>query len=199
MTRMLSVLASLVLSASSALAADVYTVDKVHSEAGFQVRHLMSKVRGRFAEFAGTVSVDAARPDASSVEFTIKAASIDTSNADRDAHLRSADFFDVRTYPEITFKSSRIAAKGQDRYDVAGTLTLHGVSKEITLPVAFLGFAKDPWGGERAGFETTVTLNRKDFGIVWNKALDTGSLVLGDEVSVSISLEAIKNKEVANK
>lgn len=197
MNRMLSVLASFTLSASSALAADVYAVDKVHSEASFQIRHMMSKVRGRFGDFGGTIKVEPAKPEASSVEFTIKAATIDTANDVRDKDLRSPNFFDVAKYPDIAFKSSRIAPKGQDRYDVTGTLSMHGVSKEVTLPVSFLGFGKDPWGGERAGFETTITLSRKDFGITWNKTLDAGGLLLGDEVYVSINIEA--KKEAAGK
>lgn len=192
MKRMLSVLASLALTVSSALAADVYTVDSDHSEASFQIRHLMSKVRGRFTDFSGTIEADSKNPEASSVQFKIKPASINTDNQDRDKHLRTADFFEVEKYPEIVFKSSRIASKGQDRYDVTGALTMHGVTKEVTLPVSFLGFAKDPWGSERAGFEASVTLNRKDFGIVWNKALDTGGFILGDEVYVAINLEAKK-------
>ena len=130
---------------------------------------------------------------ASSVEFHIKAASIDTGNqADRDKHLRTADFFDVEKYPEITFKSESIKATGKDKYDVTGTLTLHGVSKKVTLPVTYLGQAKDPWGNTRAGFETETTLNRKDYGIVWNKALDSGGVLLGDDVKVDIDLETVK-------
>src|SRR5262249_3020100 len=132
------------------------------------------------------------------VEFTIKAASIDTSNENRDKDLRSANFFDVEKFPEITFKSSKVKSAGKDRYDVTGTLNLHGVAKEVTLPVQFLGYGKDPWGNDRAGFSTDVTLNRKDFGIVWNKNLDSGGLLLGDEVWVSINLETAKKKEAAS-
>ena len=178
-----------------ALAADTYAVDGSHSEASFQVKHLVGKVRGRFADYKGTVQVDAAKPEASSVEFSIKAASIDTANADRDKHLKGADFFDVEKFPEITFKSTKIAAAGKDKYDVTGTFTMHGVAKTVTLPVAFLGFGKDPWGNERAGFEVTTTLNRKDYGIVWNKALDAGGYVLGEDVAVTITLETVKKKD----
>jgi polyisoprenoid-binding protein YceI len=153
---------------------------------------MMTKVRGRFGDFAGTIKAEAGKPEASSVEFTIKAATIDTANENRDKDLRSPNFFDVAKNPDITFKSSRIATKGKDLYDVTGTLNMHGVAKEITLPVTFLGFGKDPWGGERAGFETFITLSRKDFGIVWNKTLETGGLLLGDEVYVSINLETKK-------
>ena len=108
---------------------------------------------------------------------------------DRDKHLRSADFFDVEKFPEITFKSKSIAAAGKDKYNVTGTLTLHGVSKEVTLPVTYLGTVKDPWGGTRAGFEIETTLDRKDYGIVWNKAIDNGGVMLGDDVKIAINLE----------
>src|SRR6185295_13183779 len=117
---------------------------------------------------------------------------IDTANADRDKHLRTADFFDVEKYPEITFKSKSVKATGKDHYAVTGDFTMHGVTKEITLPVTFLGEANDPWGNQRAGFETAVTLNRKDYGITWNKALDAGGALLGEDVPVAISLEAVK-------
>ena len=190
--RHLLVPALLALVASPALAADTLVIDKSHSEAGFQVRHLVSKVSGRFGEFSGTVAMDPANPGASSVVFTIEAASIDTDNADRDKHLRSPDFFDVANHPAITFKSERIKATGKDHYAVTGTLTMRGVAKTITLPVSYLGAGKDPWGNERAGFSTAVTLNRKDFGIVWNKALDNGGFLLGDEVAVTVNLEAVK-------
>src|SRR5207244_5017134 len=157
--------------ATTAGAADTYSFDKVHSDVGFQIRHLVSKVRGRFTDYEGTIVVDKARPEASSVSLTIKAASIDTGNAKRDEDLRSANFFEVDKYPEITFKSTRITPKGGDRYDVTGTLTMHGATKEVTLPVSFLGFAKmGPM--DKAGFETSITLNRKDYGIVWNRPLD---------------------------
>jgi polyisoprenoid-binding protein YceI len=194
MIRKLPTLAAFVLAATPALAGDTYTIDKSHSEAVFQVRHLVNKVSGRFRDFSGTVHADA-KPELSSVEFTIKTASIDTANEARDKDLRSPNFFDVEKLPEITFKSSKIVATGKDRYNVSGTLTIHGVSKEVVLPVTFLGFVKDPWGNERAGFETSITLNRKDFGIVWNKVLDNGGTLLGDEVNVSINLETIKQKE----
>jgi polyisoprenoid-binding protein YceI len=184
---------------SPGLAADTYVFDKAHSEAAFQVRHIVTRVRGKFADIAGTIQVDKAKPEASSVEFVAKTATVDTGVADRDKHLRSADFFDVEKFPEMTFKSTRIKAVGQDRYEVTGTFTLRGVQKELTLPVTFLGFAKDPWGGERAGFETSVTLSRKDFGMVWNKTLETGGVLLGDEVYVTVNVEATKQQAEAAK
>jgi len=187
-----------VLGATPAVAAETFIVDKAHSEATFQVRHLVTKVRGHFSDFEGTIQVERDKPEASSVEFVVKAASIDTGNPDRDKHLRSADFFDVEKTPEIRFKSSRIAAKGKDIYEVAGTLTIRGVSKEVTLPVSFLGFAKDPWGNDKAGFSTEITLNRKDFGLMWNKALDSGGWLLGDEAYITVNIEASRKKETAS-
>ena len=175
-------------------AAENYTVDKAHSDVSFQIRHFASKVRGSFNDFEGTIQAEPAKPDMSSVAFTIKTASIDTNHPDRDKHLRSADFFDAEKSPEITFKSSKITPAGKDQYNVTGTLTMHGISKEVTLPVTFLGFAKDPGGNQRASFETTVKLNRKDFGLTWNKALDAGGFMLSDDVDVTVSLETVQKK-----
>ena len=190
MTRRVVALAA-VLAAAPAYA-DTFAIDKGHSEVGFQIRHMMTKVRGRFTDFEGRIEADRGKPQASSVELTIQATSIDTANETRDKDLRSADFFDVEKYPTITFKSTRITPKGKDAYEVAGTLTMRGVAKEITLPVSFLGFMKNQRGTETAGFETAVTLNRKDFGISWNRTLDTGGVLLGDEVYVTIDIEARK-------
>ena len=188
MTRSAVALAA-VLAASPAFAADTFVIDKGHSEVGFQIRHMMTKVRGRFNDFDGKIVVDKAKPEASSVELTIQATSIDTANANRDKDLRSADFFDVEKFPTITFKSTRITPKGKDLFDVTGTLTMRGVAKEVTLPVTFLGFMKNMRGVEAAGFEAAVTLNRKDYGITWNRAMDAGGVLLGDEVMVSVNLE----------
>jgi polyisoprenoid-binding protein YceI len=173
-------------------AADTYTIDKVHSDVGFQVRHFVSKVRGNFTDFEGTIQIDQARPEASSVVFTIKAASINTNNEDRNKHLNSPDFFDTAKFPEISFKSTKIAPAGKDKYNVTGNFTMHGVTKEITLPVTYTGSMKDPRGTERAGFELATTLNRQDYGVKFNKALDNGSLMLSDDVAVTISLETVK-------
>ena len=177
---------------ASAQAPSTFEIDPVHSSVSFKVRHLISKVEGRFREFSGKVVGDPATRSGASVELAIKAASVDTGNADRDKHLRTADFFDVEKFPEITFKSTKIVAKGGNRYEAVGTFTLHGVSKTLTVPVTLSGIAKDPWGGERAGFSISMTLDRKDFGINFNKALDAGGMLLGDEVEVSIELEAVK-------
>jgi polyisoprenoid-binding protein YceI len=190
---------TLLLAAAAAplAAADTYTVDKNHSDASFQVRHLGSKVRGGFTDFEGTIQADATKPEMSSVVFKIKTSSIDTNQADRDKHLQSPDFFDAAKCPDITFTSSKITPTGRDQYEVAGTLNMHCVSKPITLPVSFGGFVKDPWGNERAIFEVTTRLNRKDFGINWNKALDAGGFVLADDVDITINLETVKKKPEA--
>lgn len=177
-------------------APEAFTVDRNHSAAEFKVRHLMSNVGGKFTDFAGSANLDKANPAASSVEFTIQTASIDTAVADRDKDLKSANFFDVEKYPTITFKSTKITpTKTKDTYDVTGDFTLHGVTKQITIPVAFLGFGKDPWGNERAGFELNTTLNRKDYGMNWNKALDQGGFLLADDVKINVNLEMVKKKQ----
>lgn len=176
----------------SAIATPVRTfaIDKAHSEAIFQVRHLVTRVRGRFTDLGGTVSFDEASPEASAVAFTIQAASIDTGTPARDAHLRSGDFFDVEKHPAISFLSTGIKASGAGVYEVTGDLTMRGVTRRITLPVSYLGKAKDPWGKEKLGFETEVTINRKDFGLTWNAALETGGFLVGDEVKISVSVQA---------
>ena len=175
--------------------ARAYTIDRAHSEVTFRVRHLLTKVRGRFSDFAGTFSFDDQHPEDSSVSLTINAGSVDTNNADRDQHLRSDDFFAVETYPTITFRSSRVERTGPETYDVTGTLTIRGVAQEITLPVAYLGTANDPWGNRRAGFETDVTINRKDFGLMWNATLETGGFLVGDDVHISLSIQALAQPE----
>lgn len=177
-----------------ATAVRTFQIDKTHSEAAFQVRHLLTKVRGRFADFAGAVDFDADNPAASKVHFTIQAASIDTNTPDRDAHLRSDDFFAVEKYPTITFESTGITAKGGNAFDVAGTLTMRGVSKVLTIPVTYLGKAVDPWGNEKIAFEGEVTINRKDFGLNWNAALEAGGFLVGDDVKISLSIQAAAGK-----
>ena len=168
-----------------------YSIDKAHSEATFQVRHLLSKVRGRFSDFNGTIDYDEQNPEYSSVNVTIQAASVDTSERDRDTHLRSADFFEVEKFPTLTFKSATIARKGSDGFDVAGDLTIHGVTTPVIFDVTFLGKAKDPWGNERIAFEAETTINRKDYGLLWNAALETGGFLVGDEVKISLSVQAV--------
>jgi polyisoprenoid-binding protein YceI len=197
MKQLRSILVSTVFLATVPLfaATETYNVDKVHSAVEFKIRHLISTVGGKFTDFAGTINADRANPTNSTVEFTIQTASIDTATPDRDKHLRSADFFDADKYPTITFKSVKLApTKTKDTYDVTGDLTIRGVTKRVTIPVTFGGFAKDPWGNDRAGFELNTTLNRKDYGVNWNKALDQGGYLLDDDVKVVINLEAVKKK-----
>ncbi len=193
MIKRFAIVLALALASTSVFAADSYAVDPVHSNVAFTIRHLVSKVTGKFDDFSGTVNVDPKKLATSSVDFAIKVASIDTGNGDRDKHLKSGDFFDAEKYPEITFKSSSVKAAGKDKYSVAGTLTMHGVSKLVVLPVQFGGFGKDMQGNEKAGFELSTKLDRKEYGINWNKAVDNGTL-LGDEVAVSINLETSKKK-----
>ena len=185
--------AALLLGAASlASAADAFNVDSRHSEAMFRVRHFMTKVSGKFADVSGVVNVDKANPAASSVNVSIKTATIDTGVADRDKHLRSADFFDTDKFPEITFKSTKIAPTSRkDVYDVTGDLTMHGVTKQITVPVEVLGWQSGAQG-ERVGFSLSTTVNRKDYGVLWNRALDNGGFMLGDDVEVNVAVEAVK-------
>jgi len=185
---------ALTLAASSVFSQDVYTVDRTHSEVGFRVRHFVAKTAGRFDDFSGTITVVPGKPAESSVEFIIKAASVSTANANRDTHLKSADFFDVEKFPEITFKSSKVAPVDADTFNVTGTFTLHGVSKEITIPVDFGGTMTDARATEKAGFSLATKINRKDYGIVWNQTLDAGGVVLGEEVEITINIEANKRK-----
>jgi len=186
------VLSLAVLGAQATEPTPTFNVDPVHSSVAFKVRHLVSKVSGSFREFSGTIAGDPKAPAGASIAFTIKADSIDTQNVDRDKHLQSPDFFDAVKFPQITFKSAKITPRGGDKYDATGIFTMHGISKEIVVPVTFGGLAKDPWGNERAGFSIALTLNRKDYGINFNKVLDAGGMMLGDDVEISIELEAIK-------
>ena len=182
------------LAASATFAQDVYNVDKTHSEVTFRVRHFVSKVSGRFDDFSGTINVIPGKPAASSVEFAIKSASINTANTGRDTHLKGADFFDVEKNPEITFKSTKIAPVDADTFNVTGIFTMHGTAKEITIPVDFGGTLTDARGTEKAGFSLATKINRKDYGIVWNQTLDSGGVMLGDEVEITVNIEANKKK-----
>jgi polyisoprenoid-binding protein YceI len=180
--------------AAPALAADTYQFDKAHTTVGFQVRHIFTMLGGKFQDFSGTIQIDRANPESSSVEFTIQAASIFTNEPKRDEHLKSPDFFDVANHPTIIFKSTSVKPAGNNLYLVTGNLTMRGVTKSITIPVTFLGEGKDPWGNEKIGFQTSTTLNRQDYGINWNKTLDQGGVLVGDEVKVEVSVEANKVK-----
>ncbi len=169
-----------------------WDIDVGHSAIHFWVRHLViSKVHGRFARWTGAIDLDREDLTRSSVDVKIDAASIDTQVADRDAHLRSPDFLDVAKYPELSFRSRRIEKTGES-YRVTGDLTLHGVTREVTLEAEFAGTARDPWGNERAAFAAKTSLDRRDYGLTWNAALEAGGVLVGEKVEISIELEAVK-------
>jgi polyisoprenoid-binding protein YceI len=169
-----------------------YTLDPTHTRLGFSTRHAMvTTVRGQFKEFTGEAVVVTADPAASKVEVTIQTASIDTGVADRDAHLRSADFFDAETYPEITFVSTQVERDGDD-WAITGDLTIKDVTKPITLDFESTGSAKDPFGNLRIGFEGKAVLNRKDWGLTWNAALETGGFLVSDKIKLEFDISAIQ-------
>jgi polyisoprenoid-binding protein YceI len=171
-----------------------YTIDTAHSRVGFVARHAMvTKVRGSFDDFEGTVHIDGENPANSWVRVTIEAKSIDTRNAQRDDHLRSNDFLDMNNYPEITFTSTAVEPLGDDKFRVAGDLTLRGVTRPLTLGVEYTGTATDPFGNVRVGFEGSAQLNRKDFGVNWNALLEGGGVMVSDKVTVEFEISAIKN------
>ena len=184
----------LVIAAPLAASADTWQIDPVHTTVGFSVRHMMiSNVRGQFTKVAGTITAKDSDPASVKVEATIDTSSIDTRSADRDADLKSANFLDVAKYPTMTFKSKKIEPAGTGKWKMVGDLTLHGVTKEVTLEVEGpTAPIKDPYGNTRAGGSATTKINRKDFGLAWNKALEAGGAVVGDEVTVSIDVEAVK-------
>ncbi len=181
-----------ILASTGVAGAATYTIDPVHSDVSFKIRNLIYKVPGEFSSFEGTIVTDFDNLERSSVNFTIDAASIDTGNDDRDTHLRSEDFFHVEAHPTITFRSTKIERSGDATFDVTGILTMRGVSKAVTLPVTYLGEMTDPWGNAKAGFAIETTLDRTDYDIEWNKALEAGGVVLGDDVEITINLQATK-------
>ena len=185
---------ALMVAAPLAASADTWQIDPVHTTVGFSVRHMMiSNVRGQFTKVAGTITAKDSDPASVKVEATIETSSIDTRSADRDADLKSANFLDVAKYPTMTFKSKKIEPAGTGKWKMVGDLTLHGVTKEVTLEVEGpTAPIKDPYGNTRAGASATTKINRKDFGLAWNKALEAGGAVVGDEVTVSIDVEAVK-------
>lgn len=190
-----SLLAGALLFAAPVLAApQSYDIDPVHSRVEFTIRHMFSKVTGSFTKFKGTVQYDPAAPANSSVNAEIDASTIDTNNDYRDKDLRSPNFFDVAKYPTVTFVSSKITPGAEGKLKVEGTLTLHGVSKPVVLDAAFLGSGPGLDGVPRAGFEAGTKVDRKDYGIVWNKALDQGGTLLGDDVQINLEIEAVVPK-----
>jgi polyisoprenoid-binding protein YceI len=170
-----------------------YTLDTAHSRFGFVARHAMvTKVRGAFNEFEGKAVIDGENPANSSVTVTLQVDSVDTRNAQRDGHLRTNDFLDIENYPTITFTSTSISHEGGNDFAVTGDLTIKDVTKSITLPLEFQGAAKDPFGNDRIGFEGSVVINRKDWGITWNAALETGGVLVSEKVTLEFEISAIK-------
>ncbi len=194
-----AVLFALALGASFATAAPVkYALDKDHSEVGFDVRHFFSKVHGRFNAFAGTIVFDEQNPANIAVDANVEAKSIWTDNEKRDGHLRSADFFAVDSFPTLSFKSTKVTTAGIKKYKVAGNLTLRGVTKPVVFDAEFIGAGAVGVGGQswgnKAGFTATTVINRKDYGINWNKVLDNGGLMLDDDVTIVLNLEGNQTK-----
>jgi len=175
----------------------VWALDLVHSSIGFTVRHLVvSKVRGKFGRFTGSILLNEHDLAATQVDVSIETASVDTGVEQRDNHLRSADFFDVEKHPAMIFKSTRVETKdGELR--LHGNLTLHGVTRPVVLDVEYAGTQKDPWGGTRAGFSARTSLDRKEFGLTWNQLLEAGGVAVGDKVDIDIEIEAVKQVPAA--
>jgi len=176
----------------SAAVTTTWKIDPAHSYIEFAVKHLMfTTVRGRFSDVEGTITVVENDPSRSSVNATIKAASIDTRTGQRDDHLRSEDFLHAERFPDLTFRSTRISGDS-DSFEVTGELTIRGVTREITLDATKEGAGKDPWGGERVGFSATAKLDRRDYGLTWNQAIESGGVVVGNEVKISVEVQAVK-------
>lgn len=198
MRHLLAVPALLAALAVSA-AATVYEIDASHSTVGFKIRHVVTRTTGRFTKFSGTIVHEPGKPAAWKVEAEIDPASINTDNEKRDGHLRSPDFFDTAKFPKMSFKSTKVTDAKGDAAKLHGELTMHGVTKPVVLDLEFTGAGKDPWGNEKAGFSARGKINRKDFGIVWNKTVDNGGYILGDEVEVTLEIEADAKKPAAKK
>ena len=197
MKRVLATISTIVALALPALAsATTWNIDPDHSNVGFKVRHLMvSNVKGSFDKHTGVVDINDKDITKSKVQITIDTASINTNVVKRDEHLRSADFFDVAKFPTMTFVSKKVAKAGKDKLKVTGDLTMHGITKEVVLNVEGPSKeSKDPWGNIRSGATASAKINRKDFGLVWNAALETGGVAVGEEVAINLEIEMIKAK-----
>jgi polyisoprenoid-binding protein YceI len=191
----LAALTGIAIFAALPAVADTYDIDTAHSSVAFEVRHLaISKARGTFTDFTGNFDFTAGDPAAWSCEATIQAASINTDNEDRDEHLRSPDFLETEKFPTLTFVSKAVEMAGENEGILRGELTLHGVTQVVEFDLEFLGAVTDPWGNEKAGFTATTKINRKDFGLTWSKTLETGGLVVGDEVKITLDVEGAKRK-----
>lgn len=169
-----------------------WAIDTSHSSVGFTVRHLViSKVHGQFTRWTGNLHLDPANLVVSSVDVSIDAASIDTREPQRDGHLRSADFFNVEEYPNLTFKSSQVTLGGKDQFTVAGDLTIAGVTRPVTLEVEALGGAKDPWGNQRLAYSAKTSIDRREFGLTYNQALEAGGVLVGEKIEITLEIQAI--------
>jgi polyisoprenoid-binding protein YceI len=168
-----------------------WKLDPSHTTVGFSVTHLFTSVQGRFTEFDARIEFDPAAPEQAVVRGTVRATSINTDNEKRDKHLRSADFFDVDTFPALSFESTGLTAWTGQEGRLAGKLTIHGVTRPVEFEVRFLGRGRDPWGNERAGFRATLKIDRKDYGLNWNELLETGGVLVGDEVEIRIDAEGL--------
>ncbi len=170
-----------------------WSIDPAHSHVGFGIKHLMiSTVRGQFTDVKGTVAVDERDPTSAKIDITIATQSVTTGDEKRDGHLRSPDFFDVERFPTITFRSKRVEGRSGNSFRVLGDLTIRDVTREVVLDVELLGRAKDPWGNDRAAFEASTKINRGDYGLTWNAALEAGGVLVGDEVKISIESELLR-------
>ncbi|MBM6618932.1 YceI family protein [Bacillus suaedaesalsae] len=170
-----------------------WALDASHSSVDFSVRHMMiAQVKGSFNEFSASISADPQDLTTGSIQFNVELASVDTRSEDRDNHLRSADFFEVEKYPTMTFSSTNIEKVDEDEYKVTGDLSLHGVTRQETFTVTYEGTGKDPWGNEKVGFSAEGKLNRSDYGLTWNAALETGGVLVGDQIKVSLQIQAAK-------
>lgn len=173
-----------------------WSIDNSHSEITFTVRHMMiSNVRGHFEKFTGTVDFNEQEPARSSVNVQIETASINTKEPNRDAHLRSGDFFEAEKYPTMNFESTRVEPQGPNAGKIYGNLTIRDVTRPVVLDVEYSGMARSPWGTTSAGFTATTTINRKDWNLTWNKALETGGMLVGEEIKINIELEVVKQPE----
>lgn len=178
---------------TAAPALTTWTIDASHSEVGFAVKHLMiATVRGRFGSVAGTLTFADGNYSQATADVTIDATSIDTREDKRDAHLRSADFFDVERFPALIFKSRRVQGLNDDGFQLVGDLTIKDTTREVTLDVTVGGFQKDPWGNQKAAFSATTMISRTDFGLTWNAALETGGVLVGDNVKISLDVQLLK-------
>lgn len=194
MIRLLSVAALSALVFSGTAQATEYTIDTGHSSVNFKIRHLVSKTTGKFEKFKGTINYEKGKPESWKVDAEIDANSINTNEPKRDAHLRGPDFFDVKKYPKLTFKSTKVLDADDEKAKLQGDLTMHGVTKPVVLDVELGGEGTDPWGNKKVGFTATTKVNRKDFGLNWNKALETGGLLVGDDVEINLEIEADQAK-----